>query len=435
MLTRTATIWSSLFQRGMVSYVANVPNFTTLSNATSFLTFLLLALSITGSPVEIRNSPITLPIVGRLNFSNDTVNLLHYDKAHAAALRNPSKRGHARRITPAFNRDVTYITAVAIGSPPTTYNMIVDTGSSNTWLAASTKYVVTETSVNTHQHVEVVSPSGIFSGTEYLDTVILGSGITVTEQSIGVAITSTDFPTGVDGVLGIGPVGLTEGTLPQLSTMTIPTVTDNLYKQGAVSQDIVSAFFQPSNPQTETQGQLTFGGTDATMYTGDIAYTPITTANPASTYWGIDGSITYVSMTILSSTAGIFQTGTSFILIATDALTKYQSATGAALDKKTGFLTVSSAQYSVLKNLNFHIGTETYSLTPNAQIWPRSLNSKISGASNVIYLIVNDIGTHSGMGLDFVCGLIFLQRFYSVFDTANSRIGLAKTSFTNATTN
>ncbi|KAG2067516.1 acid protease [Suillus decipiens] len=403
--------------------------------ATSILTLLLLTLSITGSPIEIRNSPITLPIAGRLNFSNDTVNLLHYDKARAAALRNPSTRGHARRTTPALHRDVIYTTAVAIGSPPTTYNLLVDTGSSNTWLAASTKYVVTETSVNTHQPVVVVSPPGIFFGNEYLDTVILGSGVTITKQSIGVANTSSDFPTGVDGVLGIGPVGLTEGTLPQLSTTTIPTVTDNLYKQGAISQDIVSAFFQPSNPQTETQGHLTFGGTNATMYTGSIAYTPITTTQPASSFWGIDGSITYDSMTILSSTAGIFQTGTSFILIATDALAKYQSATGAVLDEKTGFLTVSSAQYSALKNLDFHIGTETYSLTPNAQIWPRSLNSKISGASDVIYLIVNDIGTHSGIGLDFVCGFTFLQRFYSVFDTANSRIGLAKTSFTNATTN
>ncbi|KAG2355623.1 aspartic proteinase [Suillus spraguei] len=407
--------------------------------AASFLTLLLLALSITGSPVEIRNSPITLSIVGRLHFSNDTVNLLQHDQARAAALiRNPSTRGLARRdIFDLNSHSVVFITAVAIGSPPTTYNLVVDTGSSNTWVGLSTKYVVTETSVNTGQPVSADYPGGAFSGAAYLDTVILGSGISINKQSIGVAqiVSSSNIPTGFDGILGIGPVGLTEGTLTASPTTNIPTVTDNLYKQKGISQNIVSAFFQPSNPQTETQGQLTFGKTDATMYTGSIAYTSITTTSPASSYWGIDGSITYNSKMILSSSAGIFQTATSFILIATDAFARYKSATDATLDEETGLLTISSAQYNSLKNLDFHIGTETYSLTPNAQIWPHSLNSKIGGSSKGIYLVVNAIGTYPEMGLNFIYRLTFLQCFYSVFDTTNSRVGLAKTLFTDATTN
>lgn len=38
-------------------------------------------------------------------------------------------------------------------------------------------------------------------GEEWTDTVILGSGLTITKQSIGVANTSTGF-TGVDGIVG-----------------------------------------------------------------------------------------------------------------------------------------------------------------------------------------------------------------------------------------
>jgi hypothetical protein len=66
------------------------------------------------------------------------------------------------------------------------------------------------------------------------------------------------------------------------------------------------------------------------------------------------------------------------------------------------------------------------------------------------------MGSQSGSGLDFiglylVCsnfslsqeftlelildGFVFLQRFYSVYDTTNSRVGLATTQFTQATTN
>ncbi|KAG2357098.1 aspartic peptidase domain-containing protein [Suillus spraguei] len=398
--------------------------------AASFLT-LLLALSITGSSVEVRNSPITLPIVRRLNFSNGTINLLQLDKARAAALINPKTHDHARR-GPVLPNVTGYTAAVGIGSPPKTYHLIVDTASSNTWLATA-EYVATQTSVNTGQPVLVIWPSGVLSGTEYLDTVTLSSRLTITKQSIGVAATSV---ISADGVLGIGPVGLTEGTLIHLPTTRIPTVTDNLYNQSTISQHLISFSLDPASSMTDSKGELTFGGTDVTKHTGSIAYTPITATNPTSDYWGVNEGITYGSMTILFSTTGTFDSATTFILIATDALARYKSATGAVLDQKTGLLTVSSAQYNSLKNLNFHIGTEIYSLNPNAQIWPRSLNSKIGGSSGVIYLVVNDIGTPSSVArTGIIHGYTFFQRFYSVFDTANSRVGLATTSFTNANTN
>ena len=77
----------------------------------------------------------------------------------------------------------------------------------------------------------------------------------------------------------------------------------------------------------------------------------------------------------------------------------------------------------------------TFGLTPNGQIWPRALNADIGGVAGSIYLIVNDIGTNSGSGLDFINGQTFLERFYSVFDTGNKQVGLATTPFTGATTN
>jgi cathepsin E len=74
-------------------------------------------------------------------------------------------------------------------------------------------------------------------------------------------------------------------------------------------------------------------------------------------------------------------------------------------------------------------------MTPNAQIWPRALNSAIGGVAGAIYLIVGDLGAPSGQGLDFVNGMVFLERFYSVYDTANSRLGFATTPLTNSTSN
>jgi hypothetical protein len=64
------------------------------------------------------------------------------------------------------------------------------------------------------------------------DTVTLSSNLVISKQSIGVASKSTGF-SGVDGILGIGPSVLTQGTVSGGST--IPTVTDNLYSQGTIS--------------------------------------------------------------------------------------------------------------------------------------------------------------------------------------------------------
>ena len=86
-------------------------------------------------------------------------------------------------------------------------------------------------------------------------------------------------------------------------------------------------------------------------------------------------------------------------------------------------------------SLPFFFHQVAFELTPNAQIWPRNFNADVGGIAGKIYLIVSDIGTKSGSGMDFILGQAFLERFYSVHDTGNSQVGLATTSFTYATTN
>ena len=76
-----------------------------------------------------------------------------------------------------------------------------------------------------------------------------------------------------------------------------------------------------------------------------------------------------------------------------------------------------------------------FELTPNAQIWPRNLNTLIGGTADSIYLVIADLGSKSGSGLDFILGQCFLERFYSVYDTAHSKVGLAYTKHTFADTN
>ncbi|KAK0208939.1 aspartic peptidase A1 [Desarmillaria ectypa] len=403
--------------------------------------FVLSSLIVAGlsSPVVIPRSPVSLPIARKFNF-NGTSTIVERDRARVAALR--SRADGARNVTrrAVVNEDVdnvtvVYAASIGVGSPATTYDLIIDTGSSNTWVGAGTKYVQTSTSTQTSNRVSVTYGSGSFSGREYIDQVTITSNLIIKSQSIGVASTSSGF-SGFDGILGIGPVDLTEGTLSPATTTLIPTVTDNLFSQGTITGHALGVYFAPTTQEEVVNGELSWGGSDSSKITGSIGYAPLTNTYPASVYWGIDESITYgTSTTILSSTAGIVDTGTTLVYIASDAFARYRSATGATLDSNTGLLRITSSQYSNLSSLFFKINGVSYELTPNAQIWPRSLNTAIGGSASAIYLIVNDIGTNSGEGLDFINGYTFLERYYTIFDTANSRIGFVATAQTRATTN
>lgn len=226
----------------------------------------------------------------------------------------------------------------------------------------------------------------------------LSSSLSATGQSIGVASTASGF-SGVDGILGVGPADLTVGTvtMPDGTTPSIPTVPDTLRAQKKISSDILAVSYAPTTKTSSSNGELSFGGVDSAKYTGKITYTPLTKTSPASYYWGIDQSVTYGSSrtSILSSSAGIVDTGTTLLLLSTSAYTRYRTATGATPDSATGLLTISSANYAKLQSLYFKIGGTSFELTANAQTWPRSLNSFIGGKSGSVYLVIGDVSSNT----------------------------------------
>ncbi|KIP05512.1 hypothetical protein PHLGIDRAFT_74133 [Phlebiopsis gigantea 11061_1 CR5-6] len=397
-----------------------------------------LALLIAASPVVVRNSPVNVQLARRFNVTGGK-NVLAADQARAKFLKSGAKS--ARKAAsgtssiPATNGAVTYTAAIEVGSPPTVFNLLVDTGSSNTWVGAGTPFTPTDTSTDTGAEVLVEYGSGLFFGEEFIDQVALSDGLTIPKQSIGVAEFAEGFE-GVDGILGIGPTDLTDDTTSAGGI--IPTVTDNLFEAGIIGAKQVGISFEPTTSESITNGELTFGGVDTSKFNGTLHTFPITTTSPSNEFVGVDQSITYGSAngtTILAETAGIADTGTTLLLIASDALATYQNITGAVADPDTGLLKLSTAQFANLKSLFFNIGGQSFEFTPNAQIWPRSLNTEIGGDTDSVYLIVSDLGTDSGEGLDFINGFAFLERFYLLFDSGAKQVGFAETQFTFATTN
>lgn len=289
---------------------------------------------------------------------------------------------------------------------------------SNTWCGAQSSCEKTSTGKSTGDSVSVSYGSGSFSGTEYTDTVSFG-GLSVSSQSIGAASTSSGF-TSVDGIIGFGPVDLTEGTVS--NTDTVPTFLDNLYKAGSIDTNVLGVYFSPESgsDSDDANGELTLGGTDSSKYTGSLTYHSKLTSGDASEYWGISiASFTYGSTTLASSASGIVDTGTTLIYIPTSAYNKFLSAAGGATDSSSGL-----ARFSTKPTSNFTIkfGTTSYTLTPAQYLVPTAQYSYYGLTSGKYYAWINDGGSS---GVNVIIGQKFLENYYSVFDTTNSRIGFA----------
>ena len=50
-------------------------------------------------------------------------------------------------------------------------------------------------------------------------------------------------------------------------------VTDNLFSQGVIGENLVSVFFAPPTSANDTNGELTFGSVDDSKTTGSVAFT------------------------------------------------------------------------------------------------------------------------------------------------------------------
>ncbi|KAF8432236.1 acid protease [Boletus edulis BED1] len=320
-----------------------------------------------------------------------------------------------------------YTTKVGIGNPPTYYDLFVDTGSANTFCGAGKLYVRTNTSIPTDDTVNVTYGSGNFTGNEYLDQVTLAPNLVIVNQSIGDALSSAGFNF-TDGILGLGPPDLTLGTLSP-DNVTIPTVMNNLVSQGLVENQVLGIYFAPPKNNNDTNGALTYGGTDSSLYEGNLTWVPVTKTYPASYFWGVNVTLcTYGNHTVIpTSTAGIVDSGTTLVLFADDFFSVYMKAIpGANIDSNTGLLDIPPSSISRMQPLNFTLAD---------RLFPADQNTALGGDPGKRYGTVGSFGNNSrsGEGLDFLLGLKFLERYYSAFDADGNRVGFAQTNHTFST--
>lgn len=323
---------------------------------------------------------------------------------------------------PSFSDSPCYISSLIPGpyaSNIETLCLLLSILASNLWTGA--RGFTKATSSDTGNTVSVGYGSGQFSGEEYIGTVTLG-GLTVSKQSFGGASSASGF-NGVDGILGLGPVGLTKNTVS--NTNLVPTFLDNLYSQGSIATEVIGVSFRPESgsDNDDVNGELTLGGIDSSKYSGSITYFPTLKTGAASSYWGISVSGFSYGSTSLGSGTGIVDTGTTLIYLPTAVYNKFLSASGASASDSAS---VGLATYSKKPTANFQItiGSTVFTLTPSQYLIPKEQYSQlgISSSSNKYYAWISDGGR---TGVNTIIGQKFLEYYYSVYDTTNARIGFA----------
>lgn len=212
------------------------------------------------------------------------------------------------------------------------------------------------------------------------------------------------------------------GLNSRTGTSTVPTFMDNLYRQGSISSEVLGVYFRP-NSESDTDnnnGELTLGGVDASKYLGTLTYFPRLQSGAAASYWGISvASIDYGSTSLATAATGIVDTGTTLLYIPSSAYTRFLSASGGTTDAGSGL-----ASFTTRPTANFTItfGSTTYALTPAQYLVPTAQYAGFQLRPGKAYSWISDGG---GAGVNCIIGQKFLENYYSVYDTTNSRIGFA----------
>lgn len=223
-----------------------------------------------------------------------------------------------------------YFGEVAIGTPPQSFKVVFDTGSSNLWVP-STKCSFFDLPCHFHSRYDssksstyaangtkfsIQYGSGSLTGFISQDDVLIG-GMTVKNQGFAEATAEpglTFLVARFDGIMGLA--------FESISVDGVPPVWYNLLAQGLVDQPVFGVWLN-RNVNDTNGGELTLGGTDTAHYTGAIQYVPLSDQD----YWRFKLDDIQVSgkstgfCTSASPCKAIADTGTSLLAGPTKAVT------------------------------------------------------------------------------------------------------------------
>lgn len=327
--------------------------------------------------------------------------------------------------------DTGYYGTIAIGTPPVSYDVILDTGSSDLWLTSSTcgagcgtspTYDPAQSSTfqNLSKPFEIQYGSGAAAGYIAEETVQM-AGFLVAKQGFGVVNTlSSNFNTNpVSGIMGLAwsPLASTQ-QMPFWQTLASGGNWDSalfgvqLTRYGNVS----------GAAENEPGGVIDMGYTNSSLYTGSIEYHNLV-GTPQ--YWEINMNTLTVqgkSIDIRGISTVIIDTGTTNIAGPASAIASiYAQIPGsqAGTGQLQGYYTYPC---STTVDVQFNFGGNTWSMSPADFMHSQASTTECIGA-----FFISSIGEG---GPSWIIGDAFLKNVYSVFKYSPASVGFAALSET-----
>jgi len=320
--------------------------------------------------------------------------------------------GHNIPLTNYMNAQ--YYIEISLGTPPQSFKVIPDTGSSNLWVpsvqctsiacflhtkfdsSASSTYKKNGTSF------QIKYGSGSMEGFVSRDHLRIGD-LTIEDQLFAEALKEPGlaFAFGkFDGILGLG--------YHTISVNAIPPPFYEMINQELIDEHVFSFRLGASE---KDGGELVFGGIDSSAYTGSISYVPVR----RKAYWEVElEKVGFGNEELeLENTGAAIDTGTSLIVLPTDIAEMLNSQIGA---KKSwnGQYTVDCSTVPDLPNLDLYFDGKAYPL---------------KGSDYVLEVQGTCISSFTPMDIPgglWIIGDVFLRRYYTVYDHNRHAVGFAK---------
>ncbi|KZT29099.1 acid protease [Neolentinus lepideus HHB14362 ss-1] len=342
-------------------------------------------------------------------------------------------------------QDQSYLGSVNIGSPAQQFNLILDTGSADLWVAGSSctscssstptfsssqssSFQSSTNSAGQQQSLTIKYGSGEVAGTLASDSVTM-SGFQISEQQfVVVDQTSSGLLSGSNaGIMGLGFQAIaSSGATP---------FWEALVNANQLSQPMMSFWLrrliddsQASSTSELYGGEFTLGGTNTSLYTGDVQFIDFPSGAQPS-FWllsvsGVTVQGKSVSVPTGNGALAAIDTGTTLIGGPSDAV----QAVWAAVPGSQALSGEYSGFYSFPCNTNVEV-----SISFGGNSWPISPADMNLGAINGntclggIFDLTEGADVGSG-NPSWVVGDTFLKNVYTVFRANPPSVGFAQLS-------
>ncbi|THH29261.1 hypothetical protein EUX98_g4933 [Antrodiella citrinella] len=416
----------------------------------SFLTLALVSLAVA--------DPIHIPLRRRNPFVSGD-GQLDTSKVAVAAQRMRERYGYTPNVTstsskrmkrqgqsvgvPIINQqqDSSYLGVVSIGTPGQNFNVVLDTGSSDLWVAAAncagctsstptfdtTKSSTLKQAGTTGSQITIHYGSGQVSGQIAQDTVSMG-GFTNTAQTllVGTTLSQGLLDGDASGIMGLAFQALA-------STQSVPfwqnLISANQLAAPEMSFWLTREITNQNAKDDEPGGVFTLGGTNSSLFTGNIEFINMPSATQP-TFWLLSMSAVTVNgnnVQIPTGNAAIsaIDTGTTLIGGPSSAVQAIFSAipNSVALSEMQGFFA-----FPCTSNIevSFSFGGESWSINP------ADMNLGTVGQGlclgGIFDLTQGSDVSEGGGNPSWVVGDTFLKNVYSVFRSNPPSIGFAQLS-------